>query len=136
MFNVISGLFSALVSKCPVTLKHLAVEQNRLKFGTRGLLVVHLVHIRGNSLSHPAQLLSINKGHLCKFASVTAVSNRKPRSLPFFFILILYSCSTGDSGSVISMLCIQCTCSRADTNLTEDSSISKTCWFGTYFTDS
>ncbi len=36
VFKVILGLFSALVSKWPVTRKTLAVEENEVKVGTRG----------------------------------------------------------------------------------------------------
>ena len=47
VFKVISKLFSVLVSKCPVSLKHLTAEQNRLTIVICGLFVVG---ISGNIL--------------------------------------------------------------------------------------
>ncbi len=54
VLKVILRLFSALVSKCHVTLIHLVVVQNR--FGTCVLLAVH---IWGSILGHPVHSLHL-----------------------------------------------------------------------------
>ena len=50
------GLFSALVSKWPETVKRLAAELYRLKFRTHGLLVVN-IHIWGAKVEFNAYFL-------------------------------------------------------------------------------
>ncbi len=68
VFKVNWELFSALISKCLVTLNHLAVGRNRLKVWDSWLHVVHI----GSILGHPVHLLA-TKEHLSHFTSVAVV---------------------------------------------------------------
>ncbi len=91
LFKAILRLFSALVSKCSVTRKHMTVERNRLTFVTCGPLTVH---IWGIILGHPVHSIGINE-HLYKFTSVTycwrQAELQDPWAFCFVFVLVFLS---------------------------------------------
>ena len=69
-FKVIFELFfffSERVFKMPCNFEYLTVERSRFKFGTCGLLAVH---IWGSILGHSIHSIDIKK-RLCKFTGVT-----------------------------------------------------------------
>ncbi len=77
-------LFSVLVSKCPIiTLKHLAAERNKIKFGNCGVLAC----ICDSVWAIQCMVISWHQvEHICNLQSTAGVKQRSTRYLGLFFL--------------------------------------------------
>ncbi len=83
VFKIILGLTSALVSKCPVTLTHLVIEWNRLKFNWDSCATCNTY------MGYHDSAFTWNRGKLVQIYKcyLLLTSSRTPRLLDLLFPL-------------------------------------------------